>query len=419
VSWYPPKPNRLPGSAPWRAAGKRPFGATWWGRAWVDALEQRARLDPNRLPRGRTYARTGAVDELEVRAGEIVAAVQGSRATPYRVTVRVRGFTDKEWERAVQALASQAGHLASLLDGEMPPSVADDLAGAGIDLLPVAGEVQPRCSCPDWADPCKHSAAVCYLVADTLDADPFLLFLMRGRDQETLLAALRATRAVALGGRASATPRRGEVLVGEVDRGVGAREAWDRWATLGQDAAPPLPVIPLPPAKPGRPTVLASDPPTGSGLTTTSLQRLAADAVRRAWEVANGERNAGLELTLGEDLARRAAATIGPSGGGGDLAELAQRAGMPARELVQQALAWRDGGGEGLFLLLDHWDPPSEEMAQGRASLGEGATIRRDRVTLGDRQLRYGRDGRWYPFRRSKPGSRAGAWTSDGTPFMI
>ena len=98
------------------------------------------------------------------------------------------------------ALASQVGHLAALLDGEMPPGVADDLAAAKIDLLPVAGEVQPRCSCPDWAEPCKHSAAVCYLVADTLDEDPFLLFLMRGRERDSLLAGLRARRAEAGGG---------------------------------------------------------------------------------------------------------------------------------------------------------------------------------------------------------------------------
>jgi len=88
------------------------------------------------------------------------------------VTVRVRTYSEKSGPDAGR-LASQVGHLAALLDGEMPPGVADDLTAAKIDLLPGAGEVQPRCSCPDWAEPCKHSAAVCYLVADSLDADPF------------------------------------------------------------------------------------------------------------------------------------------------------------------------------------------------------------------------------------------------------
>jgi hypothetical protein len=395
----------------------------------VDALEQRARLDPNRLPRGRTYARTGAVGELEVRAGEIVAGVQGSRAKPYRVTVRVRTYSEKEWDRTLAALASQVGHLAALLDGEMPPGVADDLAAAKIDLLPVAGEVQPRCSCPDWAEPCKHAAAVCYLVADTLDADPFLLFLMRGRDRDTLLAGLRARRAAGVGGTAGGGAPGRQALRGAAglgleqatswgtDAGLNAQQAWARWATAAVGGEPAMPAIPLPPPKHGRPTVLAVDPPASSGLTSASLQHLAADAAHRAWELANGERSTGLELSADEDLARRAAAMLGPAGGQGDILELALSAGMPARDLLNRALAWRDGGSEGLFVLLESWDAPSDSMAGGRALLGGQATVRRNRATCGERQLRLGRDGRWYPFRRSGRGAGKGAWTPDGAPI--
>ena len=427
MNWYPPAPKRRPGSVPWRAAGKRPFGATWWGKAWVDALEQRARLDPNRLPRGRTYARTGAVGELEVRAGEIVAAVQGSRAKPYRVTVRVRTYSEKEWDRTLATLASQVGHLAALLDGEMPPGVADDLAAAKIDLLPVAGEVQPRCSCPDWAEPCKHSAAVCYLVADTLDADPFLLFLMRGRDRDPLLAGLRARRATGVGGAASGAARgtqarRAAADFGSeqatswgADAGLSAQQAWARWATVSAGGAPPIPAIPLPPPKHGRPTVLAVDPPASSGLTAASLQQLAGDAAQRAWELAHGERSTGLELPKAADLARRAAAMLTPATGQGDIVELASSAGVSARDLLNQALAWRDGGSEGLFVLLKDWDAPRASMMGGRVLLGGRATVRRNRATLVDRQLRLGRDGRWYPFRRSGRGT--GAWTPDGVPL--
>src|ERR1019366_3863998 len=114
---------------------------------------------------------------------------QGSRITPYAVVVRVRPFSEPEWERIIESLSSQVGHLAALLDGE---------------LLPGAGEVQPRCSCPDWADPCKHSAAVIYLVADLLDEDPFQLFLLRGRGRDELLASLRAQRASAARGAGAA-----------------------------------------------------------------------------------------------------------------------------------------------------------------------------------------------------------------------
>lgn len=473
MSWYPPQPKRLPGSGPWRSAGKRPFGATWWGKAWVDALEQRARLDPNRLPRGRTYARTGAVGDLEVHPGEIVAFVQGSRAKPYKVTVRVRAYSDKEWERTLVALASQVGHLAALLDGELPPGVADDLATAGLDLLPVAGEVQPRCSCPDWAEPCKHSAAVCYLVADTLDTDPFQLFLLRGRHRESLLAGLRARRAEAIDEANAATAgSAGRLGTGasfdgdatrswSTDAGMNAKHAWDRWASMQRGVGaeeddsiealqpaqlqpaqrqPAIPAVPLPPSRPGRPTVLAVDPPTSSGLTAGALETLAADAVQRAWDVAHGERSTGLELGMGDDTARRAAGMLAHGGangssddGGlgdsrsarmrlargrsdapGDLSSLARAAGLPARELLRQALAWREGGREGLAVLLEDWDPPRDSVATGKPLLGPAATIRRNRVTLGDRQLRLGRDGRWYPYRRA--GLRGATWDPDGRP---
>ena len=170
------------------------FGSTWWGRAWVEALEHRARLDPNRLPRGRSYARWNMVSRLEVGRGEVRAVVQGSRAQPYAVRVRVRQFGDDEWEQVFAAIASRAANAAALLDGELEPGVAEAAAAAGVDLLPGAGELQPRCSCPDWADPCKHSAAVCYLVADQLDADPFALFLLRGRDREQVMAGVRHQR---------------------------------------------------------------------------------------------------------------------------------------------------------------------------------------------------------------------------------
>jgi hypothetical protein len=375
-----------------------------------------------------------------------VASVQGSRAKPYKVTVRVRQFSDQEWDLTMAALASRVGHMAALLDGEMPPGVADDLATAKIDLLPVAGELQPRCSCPDWADPCKHSAAVCYLVADTLDADPFLLFLMRGRGRDTLLAGLRARRAAASGsaaggGRPGERARRGGGAGGPGERarrggggggadgpgepatswatdpGVVARDAWARWAAVTRQGAPPVPAIPLPPPRPGRPTVLAVDPPPGWGITSASLQRLAADAAQRAWELAHGEPTTGLELPLATDLARRAAATLGPGGGQGELAELAASAGVAARDLLNQALAWRDGGSEGLFVLAEDWSPRRDEMMKGRELLGGQATLRGNRATLGNRQLRLGREGRWYPFRRSGRGAGAGTWTPDGAPL--
>jgi hypothetical protein len=288
-----------------------------------------------------------------------------------------------------------------------------------------------------------------------------------------LLAGLRARRAEAIGGTGSvaagaAGPGRLDVEVTRSwgsDPGLNAKHAWERWATrqaaelervrqvqrqapaeaaaleAGQrldepapapaeaaEAAPQqrhyqqpaIPAVPLPPSRPGRPTVLAVDPPASSGLTATALETLAADAVQRAWELAHGERSTGLELGTGADIARRAANMLGhgdPHGdsrGEGDLAALARAAGVPPRQLLRQALAWRDGGPEGFAVLLEDWDPPRDSVVSGRALLGSDATIRRNRVTLDDRQLRLGRDGRWYPYRRA--GLRGTTWDPDGSP---
>src|SRR6266849_7566461 len=176
------------------ATGRAEPGQTWWGQAWVEALEQRARLDPNRLPRGRDYARSGSVGELVLAPGEVRAKVQGRKSVPYEVRIRVRRFADGGWGQVLEAISAQLGHAAAMLDGELPPEVAADVAAAGLDLLPGAGEVGPRCSCPDDADPCKHAAAVCYLVAGALDADPFALLLLRGRTRGEVLSGLRTRR---------------------------------------------------------------------------------------------------------------------------------------------------------------------------------------------------------------------------------
>jgi uncharacterized Zn finger protein len=181
---------------------RRTFGTTWWAKAWLDALEHRARLDPNRLPRGRTYARTGRVPSIRLEPGRITGSVRGSRPTPYAVHVGIRTFSTSEWQRLLAAIAARAGHAAALLDGELAPGILADARDVGIELLPGPGELKPRCSCPDWADPCKHSAAVCYLVADELDKDPFSLLELRGKRKDEVLAALRRLRQGETGGTA-------------------------------------------------------------------------------------------------------------------------------------------------------------------------------------------------------------------------
>ena len=391
-----PREDRRSAAGPRRRRG---FGLTWWGEAWLTALEQRARLDPNRLPRGRSYARGGTVGELAIGPGEVRAAVQGRRVRPYQVRVRVRVLDAAEWDRVLDAIAAQIGHAAALLDGELLPEVADDVRGAGTDLLPGPGELQPRCSCPDWADPCKHAAAVCYLVAGALDADPFSLLLLRGRRREEVLAALRARRR-----SAGATAPPAGPSPPAADPGVDAREAYRR-------ALAPLPAPPLPPQRPGQPAVLPVDPSPGAGLRPEGLAALAADAAARGFQLATGSGDGGLSLDLEADLARRAAGLLGTGRG---LAELAAAAGMPLRELLGWAVTWQRAGRGGLDALRTTWQPAATDLVEGRAALdrlaGQDAVRAwRNRLTCGGLQLRLGGDGQWYRFVRS-----GSAWTLDG-----
>jgi uncharacterized Zn finger protein len=268
---------------------RRTFGQTWWGGEWVSALEDRAGLDPGRLSRGRSYARRGAVARLTLAPGLVMASVQGSRALPYTVTVRVATFGPDEWTRVLAAIAAKIGRVAALVDGELPPEVVDDVAGTGLDLLPGPGEVQPRCSCPDVGDPCKHGAAVCYLIADAMDEDPFAVLLLRGRPRREVLSALRALRTTAAPGdrRAPDAARVPGDDMGDTSAiaGVVAREAYAR----ASGSRPPIPVPPLPPDRPGQPVTIGVDPPPGSGIDPEALRLLGAAAARRAWQRATAD----------------------------------------------------------------------------------------------------------------------------------
>jgi len=384
---------------------RQSFGKTWWGKAWVDALEHRARLDPNRLPRGRTYARTGRVMDLTVGPGEVTAPVHGTRVTPYLVRVRVRMFEPAEWDRLLDAIAAKAAHTAALLDGELPIEVVADAAAVGVELLPGPGEIGPRCSCPDWADPCKHAAAVIYLVAPVLDADPFALLLLRGRTRNDILAGLRQRRAAPSRTRRGDSETEPTTMGRPADLGVEARRAWGQFPTGDPDPVPvPLPAVPLPPRHPGAPAPLAVAPPPWSGLRAPDLSDLAADAARRAWALCAGDGDGGLTLDPELDVIRRAAGLLAtPSRRG--LEDLALRAGYRPAELGRLAQAWRTGGADAVEVMSDSWSASPEALDEGRMALGPvgAARVWNNRLTVGTTgiQLRLSRAGRWYRFERS------------------
>jgi uncharacterized Zn finger protein len=265
--------------------GRSVFGLTWWGQRWIGALEALGALYANRLPRGRTYARRGAVTDQTVGPGLVTARVQGSRARPYRVELRLPAFGETTWDAVTVALAGQLRHAAALLDGRMPEDVDEVLAGCGVSLFPRAGELATSCSCPDWANPCKHVAAVHYTLAQAFDADPFLLPELRGRGRAALLGGLRAVRA-------------GVASVEDDDRAVGdetlalaslsASALWTGGADLSTIAVHPSPLT-----DPGVVVRRLGPPPGCSPAEAASLEVLVADAAGLAWRLATGGDDGG------------------------------------------------------------------------------------------------------------------------------
>jgi uncharacterized Zn finger protein len=172
------------------------FGTSWWAKRWIAALDRFGW--GSRLQRGRSYARQGQVLSIDFAGAKIKAKVQGSRPRPYDVTIEMQPLSAAQWERATAALAQQAIFAAKLLAGEMPQDIETAFDAAGVPLFPRGPEdISAACSCPDYANPCKHIAAVYYLLGERFDEDPFLIFQARGRTREQIVDALRALRAQA------------------------------------------------------------------------------------------------------------------------------------------------------------------------------------------------------------------------------
>ncbi|MGW1093946.1 SWIM zinc finger family protein, partial [Streptomyces sp. NPDC002596] len=280
--------------------GTRAFAATWWGQAWVDALEA-STLDAGRLSRGRTYTRKGMVGPVTAAPGLLRAEVEGSNPWPYAAAVHLRVLTDAQWNTLLDAIAAQAGRTAALLDGEMPADLVDDARTAGVPLLPEPSELDPECSCPDWGYPCKHAAALCYATAAHLDDDPFWLFTLRGRTKDAVLSALR-TRRQALTGTTSQTddaPR---------GQGVPARDAFVSFSGVFNPPAPE-PVEASWGEPETAPSPLTTEPPPGAPFTLDDLEALTRDTAQRARGLAAGH-TASLTGTPLEDAVRLAASGV-------------------------------------------------------------------------------------------------------------
>ncbi len=195
MSWYyfpPSQPREVKDGIKVRSQ-RGAFGSTWWGKRWIKVLEGFGWSA--RLQRGRSYARKGQVMDFKLSAGTVRAKVQGSRPKPYVVSISLSPLTEKSWEKVMVRLSSKAGFTAQLLAGEMPEGIEKVFEETGASLFPETDRgFRAECNCPDWANPCKHIAALHYVLGEAFDRDPFLLFALRGMAKDQLLARLSATR---------------------------------------------------------------------------------------------------------------------------------------------------------------------------------------------------------------------------------
>ncbi|MFJ3980458.1 SWIM zinc finger family protein [Streptomyces fungicidicus] len=383
----------------------RGFARTWWGTAWLTALEDTA-LDNGQLKAGRGLARAGAVGAVSVRPGRVTAVVQDRDGTAHRADVLLQELSGEQWERFLAMAVERAGHVAALLDGEMPTQLVEDAEPAGVELLPGIGDLEPECGCDAW-DHCAHTAALCYQVARLLDEDPFVLLLMRGRGERALLEALR-TRSEASAGRPGAGPE-----------GVDAAEAY-----AARDILPSLPDAPALPPEPGVPPAWDTEAEPGGGIDPAALEFLAARTAVRARRLlaeALGDGH-GRQPVEPEPAVARDAVRLADGEPGRAVADrLAEGSGRGREGLAVAVRAWRHGGAEALAVLDEEWTPAGERLARARAAL-ESAWDGDERPELRSRanrwtvvgapaQLRLGRDGRWWPYREER--SR---WVPAGGP---
>ncbi|MFE3148975.1 SWF or SNF family helicase [Streptomyces sp. NPDC059218] len=394
------------------------FARSWWGQAWLKALEDTA-LDGRQLKKGRRFAREGRVGAVSVRPGRITAVVRDGDSSTYRSDVLLQELSEADWERFLGMAVERAGHIAALLDREMPPHLVEDAAAAGVELLPGIGDLDPECTCEAW-DHCPHTAALCYQVARLLDQDPFVLLLMRGRGERRLLDELQVRIAARAEGHAPSGPAdgSGSVAVRTDDGGIRADEAF-----AARDILPPLPDPPPLPAEPGSAPSLDTETEPQAGVDPAALEMLATDGAARAHRMLSEALAPGhakqpppTALTPQQDAVRLAAEARPEPW---VAKRLAAGSGRRGAELDAAVRAWRYGGVAALTVLEEEWTPDPEHLARARAQLaeaweeGERPRLRAagNRWTAVDSgvQLRYGRDGRWWPYRKE-----SGRWVPAG-----
>jgi uncharacterized Zn finger protein len=267
----------------------RTIATSFWGKSWCSNLERYSDY-ANRLPRGRTYVRNGSVVDLQIAKGEVVAMVAGSEL--YKIKIAIKPVKAPHWKSICRDCAGTIDSLVELLQGRLAKGVMDRVCREGDGLFPSPKEIELSCSCPDWADMCKHVAAALYGVGARLDERPHLLFVLRGVDENELLA--RAGQDLALGRTA---PTAAKVL-----------DDSDVAALFGLEMAEPAASdTPTAPKRPRRPKTLKESKPPKDSKTLAGKKTPAAKKGNSPPATPSGPEQVPTPITTGKRHPRRAA----------------------------------------------------------------------------------------------------------------
>lgn len=379
----------------------------WLGRAWIESLEFRSGIDPTRLTAGRNHGRRHELGALVLEPG---------RASTSSVSVEFDLFDVSVWDQVMVVLAGRSAHVAAILDGDIDASLLSDLRAVGIELFPTAAEIHSSCSCDDWAEPCKHAAAVLYHLASDLDRDPLLLFGLRGLRRDEFTAMWERSRGIVEPPEVEDPPNAEVVWAG---RSLDAVESEPLLAVpielAGLLGAPAVETVPMP-----WEIRLGVDDP----IDPARVDELALDATERAWSMLADGTTSGLVGTVHGDIARRATALVHSA----ELAVLASRTRQTTESLRSWAAAWALGGDEAVEVLADPRSRRTDQvmLAGGRDALVELGIPRRS-VALnydslgmpGGIKLVVGADGRWYRLRSEAAArGRPETWHLDAAPSL-
>ncbi len=261
----------------------------WWVSHWMRGLSQL--FDATRLAGGRALAQEGRILSLEAGLGLVSARVRAEtlEAAPYRVHLSFATYSDAQWERIIHLLSERAIYAAQLMNNEMPEDIESVFRAASVSLFPTSlQELGAECTCSDWASTCKHRAAVCYALGEWLDRDPFLLFTLRGRTREEVIAALRTRRASQAAGEETQTRAAQSITTDPDTLPADPASFWGLDAAVGATRAP------LAPAEDEAELleVLGELPFLQDEETRKQLSAIYREVARRARDVANGRAEA-------------------------------------------------------------------------------------------------------------------------------